>query len=126
MNKTDIASVLTDIATLLELKGENPFKTRAYLTGARVIEGLPEEEVARRAEAGTLDEVKGIGEALAQKITELKQTGRLEFYEKLKASVPAGIVELLSIPGLGAKKIRALQERLGVDSIAALRAAAHT
>jgi DNA polymerase (family 10) len=67
--------------------------------------------------------VKGLGEALAQKITELHRTGRLEFHEKLKASVPAGLVELLSIPGLGAKKVRVLQDRLGVDSIAKLRAA---
>lgn len=123
MTKTEISAVLSDIALLLELKGENPFKTRAYQSGARVIEGLAEEEIARRVAEGTLQEVKGIGEALAQKISELHQTGRLEFYEKLKASVPAGLVELLSIPGLGAKKIRALQDKLGVDSIAKLKAA---
>lgn len=123
MNKTEIAAVLTEIGTLLELKGENPFKVRAYQAGARVLEGLSEEEVARRVAEGTLEEVKGIGEALAQKIAELHRTGRLEFHEKLRASVPAGLVELLSIPGLGAKKVRALQEKLGVDSIAKLRAA---
>lgn len=123
MTKSEIAAVLTEIGTLLELKGENPFKIRAYQTGARALEGLSEEEIGRRAEAGTLDEVKGIGEALAEKITELHRTGRLEFYEKLKASVPAGLVEMISIPGLGAKKARALQEKLGVDSIAKLRAA---
>jgi DNA polymerase (family 10) len=123
MTKTEIAAVLTEIALLLELKGENPFKTRAYQTGARVIEGLAEEEIAQRVAEGTLQEVKGIGEALAQKISELHQTGRLGFLEKLKDSVPAGLVELLSIPGLGAKKIRALQDKLGVDSIAKLKAA---
>ena len=123
MNKTEIAAVLTEIGTLLELKGENPFKIRAYQSGARLLEGLAEDEIARRVEAGTLDEVKGIGEALAQKISELHTTGRLEFYEKLKASVPTGLVELLSIPGLGAKKIRALQDKLGVDSVAKLKAA---
>ncbi len=123
MNKTDIAAVLTDIGTLLELKGENPFKIRAYQAGARLLEGLGEDEIARRVEAGTLEEVKGIGEALAQKISELHRTGRLEFFEKLHASVPEGLVEMLSIPGLGAKKVRALQEKLGVDSIAKLRAA---
>ena len=115
--------MLTEIGTLLELKGENPFKIRAYQSGARLLEGLAEDEIARRVEAGTLDEVKGIGEALAQKISELHTTGRLEFYEKLKASVPTGLVELLSIPGLGAKKIRALQDKLGVDSVAKLKAA---
>jgi len=125
MNKTEIAAVLTDIGTLLELKGENPFKTRAYQSGARVLEGLAEEEIARRVGDGTLDEVKGIGEALAQKIGELHRTGRLEFFENLKASVPAGLVEMLSIPGLGAKKVRALQDKLGVDSIEKLKAACH-
>lgn len=123
MNKTEIAAVLTEIGTLLELKGENPFKIRAYQSGARLLEGLSEEEIAQRVEAGSLEEVKGIGEALAQKIAELHRTGRLEFYEKLQASVPAGLVEMLSIPGLGAKKVRALQDKLGVDSIAKLKAA---
>jgi DNA polymerase (family 10) len=123
MNKTEIAAVLNEIGTLLELKGENPFKIRAYQSGARLLEGLEEAEIDRRVEAGTLEEVKGIGEALAQKISELRRTGRLEFYEKLRASVPEGLVEMLSIPGLGAKKVRALQEKLGVDSIAKLRAA---
>lgn len=124
MNKSEIATVLTDIATLLELKGENPFKTRAYQSGARLIESLSEEEIEERVKAGTLDEVKGVGDALAQKISELRTTGRLEFYEKLKASIPAGLVELLQIPGVGPKKIRALNEKLGVDSIAKLQQAA--
>ena len=123
MNKTEIAAVLTDIGTLLELKGENPFKIRAYQSGSRLLESLGEEEIAQRVAAGTLEEVKGIGEALAQKISELHRTGRLEFYENLRTSVPAGLVEMLSIPGLGAKKVRALQEKLGVDSIARLKAA---
>lgn len=123
MNKTEIAAVLNDIGTLLELKGENPFKIRAYQAGARLLEGLSEDEIGLRVEAGTWEEVKGIGEALAQKISELHRTGRLEYYEKLRASVPEGLVEMLSIPGLGAKKVRALQDKLGVDSIAKLRAA---
>jgi len=124
VNKTEIASILTDIGTLLELKGENPFKIRAYQAGSRVIESLGEEEIARRVQEGTLDEVKGVGEALARKITELHTTGRLEFYEKLRESIPPGLVELLQIPGVGPKKIRALNDKLGVDSIAKLRQAA--
>lgn len=123
MNKAGIAAVLTDIATLLELKGENPFKVRAYVTGARVIEAMGEEEIAERIAAETLGEVKGLGEALVQKITELHRTGKLEFHEKLKASLPPGLVELLEIPGVGPKKIRALHDQLGVDSIAKLAAA---
>jgi DNA polymerase (family 10) len=123
VNKADIAAVLTEIGTLLELKGENPFKTRAYQTGARTIEGLSEDDLKTRVAAGTLGEVKGLGDALVQKITELHTTGKLEFFEKLKASVPAGLVEILSIPGMGPKKVRALQEKLGVDTIDKLRAA---
>ncbi|MBX3738824.1 MAG: DNA polymerase/3'-5' exonuclease PolX [Candidatus Didemnitutus sp.] len=122
MKKAEIAAVLNDIATLLELKGENPFKIRAYVGGARVIESLSEEEIAARVAAGTLDEVKGIGDALAQKVGELHATGKLEFYEKLKASLPPGLVELLEIPGVGPKKIKALHEQLGIDSIAKLEA----
>jgi DNA polymerase (family 10) len=123
VNKTEIAAVLTDIGTLLELKGENPFKIRAYQSGARLIETLSEEEIAQRVQAGTLEEVKGIGEALAQKITELHTTGQLAFYTKLKDSIPAGLVEIMSIPGVGPKKVRALQEKLGIDSIAKLQQA---
>lgn len=123
MNKSEIAAVLTEIGTLLELKGENPFKIRAYQAGARVVESLGEGELKQRIEAGTLEEVKGIGEALAQKITELHTTGRLEYFEKLTAAVPAGMVEILRIPGIGAKKARVLQEKLGIDTVARLRAA---
>jgi len=123
VTKTEIAAVLTDIATLLELKGENPFKIRAYQAGARVVESLPEAELSRRITAGTLEEVKGIGAALAQKITELHTTGRLGFHEELKASIPPGLVEILQIPGVGPKKIRALGEKLGIDSIAKLQQA---
>ncbi|MBA3848934.1 MAG: DNA polymerase/3'-5' exonuclease PolX [Opitutus sp.] len=123
MDKAGIAAVLNDIATLLELKGENPFKIRAYSNGARIIETLGEEEIDRRVREQSLEEVKGIGEALAQKIGELRTTGRLGFHEKLKASLPPGLVELLQIPGVGPKKIRVLHEQLGVDSIAKLRSA---
>ncbi len=123
MNKSEISAVLAEIGTLLELKGENPFKIRAYQSGARVLETLGEEEIARRVQAGTLQEVKGIGEALAQKITELHTTGKLGFYAKLKDSIPPGLVEILQIPGVGPKKIRALNERLGIDSIGKLQQA---
>lgn len=123
MNKSEIAAVLTDIGTLLELKGENPFKIRAYQSGARVVESLAESELNARITAGTLQEVKGIGEALTRKITELQTTGRLEFYDQLKGSLSPGLVELLQIPNIGPKKIRALNEKLGIDSIAKLQQA---
>jgi DNA polymerase (family 10) len=123
MTKNEIADILSEIATLLELKGENPFKVRAYQTGARALEAIEQAELARLVASGEIESVKGIGEALGQKITALHQTGKLEFYDKLKASVPAGLVEMLQIPGLGPKKIRALSDKLGVNDIAALTAA---
>ncbi len=123
MKKTEIAAVLTEIGTLMELKGENPFKIRAYLSGARIVESLPETELVERIGAETLQEVKGIGEALAQKITELHTTGKLEFLETLRASVPPGLMEIMSIPGVGPKKVKALHDQLGIDSVAALQAA---
>jgi DNA polymerase (family 10) len=116
MNKHAIAAILDDIGILLELKNENPFKVRAYHAGARALETL-EEDLDTVIAGGRLQGIKGIGEALAKKIMELHTTGRLEFHEKLKATVPRGLVEMLEIPGLGPKKARALHERLGIASI---------
>jgi len=120
MTKNEIADVLDEIGTLLELKGENPFKIRAYQTGARALEAIEEAELTRLIQAEELKTVKGIGDALSQKITELHTTGKLEFYEKLKATVEPGLLEMVEIPGLGPKKIRALRDKLGITSIAAL------
>jgi DNA polymerase (family 10) len=122
MDKERVAEILVEIGTLLELKGENPFKTRAYQNGARIIEGLSEPLQKLVAEE-RLGELKGIGDALQQKITELVTTGKLKYYEDLKASVPAGLVAMLDIPGLGPKKIIALNKHLGVDSVEKLEAA---
>jgi len=122
MDKDKVAEILVEIGTLLELKGENPFKTRAYANAARTLEGLAE-PLERLVAEKRLGEIKGIGEALEQKITELVETGRLKYYEDLKASLPPGMVEMLEISGLGPKKIQALNLKLGVDSIAKLEAA---
>jgi len=91
MDKSEIAGILDEIATLLELTGENPFKIRAYAAGARVLETLAEDLDALIA-TGKLDEVPGLGEALVEKITTLRKTGKLPFYEKLKASIPPGLL----------------------------------
>lgn len=123
MTKREIADILNEIALLLELKGENPFKIRAYQSGARAVEAIEEAELARLVESNELLSVKGIGDALAKKIGELYQTGRLEFFENLKASVEPGLVELLEIPSLGPKKIKVLFEKLGVTNIETLTAA---
>ena len=119
MNKHAIAGILNEIGVLLELKDENLFKVRAYHAGARALETLEEDLDAVIAE-GRLQGIKGIGEALAKKITELHATGRLEFFDQLKASVAPGLIELLEIPGLGAKKIKVLHEQLRIRSIADL------
>lgn len=123
MKKQEIAAILDRIGVLLDLKGENPFKVRAYQQGARALEAIEEDALGRLVSSGELGTVRGIGDALAKKIIELHATGRLGFYERLLQEVPPGLVEMLDIPGLGAKKIRALQARLGIESIAALRAA---
>jgi DNA polymerase (family 10) len=122
MDKAAIASVLEEIGTLLELKGENPFKVRAYHNGARVLSAL-EGDLGARIAAGTLGDVPGLGEALVEKISTLHGTGRLKFYDELKASIPPGLVEMLGVPGLGPKKIQALHDKLEVDSVAKLLAA---
>jgi DNA polymerase (family 10) len=122
MDKERVAEILVEIGTLLELKGENPFKTRAYANAARSIEGLSE-PLEKLVAEHRLGEIKGIGEGLQKKITELVTTGRLAYYEELKASVPAGLVAMLGIPGLGPKKVKALNEKLGLETIEQLEAA---
>ncbi|HEY5078428.1 MAG TPA: helix-hairpin-helix domain-containing protein, partial [Opitutaceae bacterium] len=123
MTKNEIADVLAEIGTLMELKGENPFKVRAYSAGARAIEALEKVEFEKLVAEGNLQSVKGIGEALASKIEELHSTGRLEFLDKLKASIEPGLVDMLRIPGLGPKKIAAMRKALGVTSIPELEKA---
>ena len=122
MDKDKVAEILVEIGTLLELKGENPFKTRAYANGARTIQGLTEPLATLVAEK-RLGEIKGIGEALEQKITELVETGKLKYYDALKASIAPGLIAMLEISGLGPKKIQAMNKALGVDSIEKLEAA---
>jgi DNA polymerase (family X) len=122
MDKDKVAEILVEIGVLLELKGENPFKTRAYANGARTIEGLSEPLAMLVAEK-RLGEIKGIGAALEQKITELVETGKLKYYDELKASIPPGLIAMLEISGLGPKKIQALNKKLGIDSLEKLEAA---
>ena len=122
MDKDQVAEILNEIGTLLELKGENPFKTRAYSNAARALENLAEPLDKVIAE-NRLAEVKGIGEGIQKKITELVTTGKLPYYEELKASVPSGLVAMLQIPGLGPKKVKAMNDELGIETIEQLEAA---
>ena len=122
MDKEQVAAILVEIGTLLDLKGENPFKTRAYQNAARTLEGLTE-PLGKLVAEERLGEIKGIGEALQKKITELVTTGRLTYYEELKASIPAGLTDMLQIPGLGPRKVRAMNDKLGIETIEQLEAA---
>jgi len=119
MDKKIVAEILEEIGTLLELKGENPFKSRAYFNAARAIESL-EQDLDMLVKSGELGKVKGIGQALNEKITELVTTGRLEYYEKLKSEFPSGLMDLLRVPGLGPKKVKVLHEKLGIANIGEL------
>lgn len=120
MTAETLADVLRNIATLLELKDENPFKVRAYRTGADTVESYPG-DILQLAKDNQLIGIKGIGDALRDKLHELASTGSLVFYEKLKAEFPAGISELFNITGLGPKKIALLYKTLGVGSLADLK-----
>lgn len=122
VTRESIADVLEEIALLLELKGENPFKVRAYRTGAEVVLAYSG-DFLERARQGELDGIKGIGDALAAKIHELASTGKLDYHRKLRGEFPETIFELFAIQGLGAKKIKALHEELGISSLADLRKA---
>lgn len=122
MDKDRVAEILAEIGVLLELKGENPFKTRAYQNAARTLEGLTEplDKLVAEKRLGTL---KGFGEALQEKITTLVTTGNLPYYDELKASVPAGLLSMLDLPGVGPKKVKALHDKLGIKSVEELEAA---
>lgn len=116
MDKKQVIEILEEIGTLLELKGENPFKTRAYENAARALRGVSE-DLNELVASNRLRGIKGIGEAISEKITTLVTTGTLKYYEELRRSFPPGIMELLRIPGLGPKKAKKLLDDLGVASI---------
>lgn len=122
LDKMRIAAILDEIGTFLELKGENPFRCQAYHNAARAIAQL-EGDLGEWIEQQRLTEIPGIGKDLAQKIETLYKTGRLEQYEELRREIPAGLLELLRVPGLGPKKAKALYDNLGIDSLSKLRQA---
>ena len=116
MDKKQVADILEEIGTLLELKGENPFKTRAYGNAARALRGLTE-DLHEVVVENRLREIKGVGEAISLKIAELVTTGRLKYYDDLRKSFPPGMMEMLRIPGFGPKKAKRLFEELHIASI---------
>ncbi|MBA3652514.1 MAG: DNA polymerase/3'-5' exonuclease PolX [Chthoniobacterales bacterium] len=125
MTKEEIASALEEIATLLELKAENPFKIRAYTNAARSIEAWGA-SLSDLQNQETLEKIPGVGKTLAAKIRELAITGELKFLVDLRAEFPLTILELFALPGLGAKKIKALYYKLHVSSLAELQCACAT
>lgn len=117
MKNSEVAKVFQDIADLLELKGENVFKIRAYQKAARAIEHHPRELEAMLDEGEDLQSIPGVGEAIAKKTAELIATGKLGYYENLKAEFPEGITNLLAIPGIGPKTANKLSSELGISSV---------
>jgi DNA polymerase (family 10) len=122
LEKAAVASILEEIASLLELKGENPFKSRAYQNAARVV-GALDGDLEERVRANRLVGTPGLGPSLVRDITELVTTGRLKAYDDLKAEIPAGLRAMLRIPGLGPKRIKQIHDALGVTTITELEQA---
>jgi len=113
-----VPQILEEIGTLLEIKGENPFKSRAYYNAAKTLSGIDDlDEVIKEKK---LKEIKGIGEAIAARIEEYTETGRMTYFEELKQAVPESLLELLQIPNLGPKKIKVLFEDLGISNVGEL------
>lgn len=124
MENAKIARIFNEVADLLDLRGENPFRIRSYRTAARTIEDLPENLAAELERGRDLTELPGIGKDLAGKIAEIARSGRLQLLDDLKKTLPPGLPELLRLEGLGPKKVRLLHEEAGIDSIDSLEQAA--
>lgn len=123
IKNVELADIFNNIAKILKIKDENKFKIRAYERVAAILENLPI-EIETLYRSGRLDEIPGVGPAIAQKIGELIETGRLEYYEKLKKTIPAGVLELLNVPEVGPRKAKLFYEELQIDSIDKLEEAA--
>ncbi len=119
MDKEELLKILKEISVLLELKDENPFKIRAYQNAARALESS-DIDFSRDLKAEDFKDIKGVGPHIAERIKELIDTGSLKVYEELKESIPPGLVEMLSIPTMGPKKIKYLYDNLGISDISQL------
>ena len=123
MDNAQIAQVFDDIAGLLELKGESAFLSRAYRQGAATLRDLPDPVAGMVRSGFDLQALPGVGKAISDKTRELVETGRLDYYERLKSEFPDGIVGLLRVHGLGPATVRRLWKELGVTTTAALEEA---
>jgi DNA polymerase (family 10) len=124
MDKKEIAAILEQMGTILELQGGNPFKSRAYHTASRAVEGLAD-DIRALVESGEILEVPGIGKSISVIIGDLVTKGRSHEYDEMRSSIPAGLLEMLAIPGVGPKKVKFLYDTLKISSLAALEQAAH-
>lgn len=122
MENKEVVEILEEIGVLLELKGENPFKCRAYANAGRIVAGL-NTDLETLVKTGQLAGIQGIGEGLSEKITELITRGRLPYYEELKKSVPPGVLEMLRVQGLGPKRVKILYDTLTIKSLRELETA---
>jgi DNA polymerase (family 10) len=122
MNKDQLSAALDEIGTLLELKGENKFKCIAFHNAARIVGALTA-DLPTLIETKELYNIKGIGKGLAEKIIEAVQTGKIEYHEELKRSLPAGLLDMMRLQGLGPKRIRILHDKLKISSIEQLKKA---
>ena len=119
MTKHEIARIFDEIGLLLELKGQSPFKSRAYHNAARTLENVTD-DISDLVATGRVRDLPGIGSALSGKLAELVSTGRLLFHDELKRGIPPRLLELATLPGLGPKKVMVLYEQLGVASLGEL------
>ena len=122
MKNKEVANIFNKVAALLEIKGDNPYRIRAYQKAAQTIEALTA-DVEELAKQGKLEKLPGIGPDLASKIKEILKTGTLPLYEELKKDVPLILLNFLEIPGLGPKKVKVLYEKLGITNIEELERA---
>src|SRR5258708_1644781 len=124
-SKCEIAAMFDQAADLLEIKGDNPFRTRAHHRAARVIERLPK-SIANLVQAGEdLSELPGIGKDLAGKVGAIVSSGRFDLLESLKRQLPGDLGEIAALPGLGPKRVKLLYDKLGIRSLPALPRALH-
>ena len=116
MKNTEIAEIFNNIADILEIKGDNPFRIRAYRKAAQNIENIVE-DLEKVANKNLLLQISGVGKDLAEKITEYISTGKMAFYEKLKKEVPKPVLDLMEIPGIGPKTAKLLFEKFKIKGI---------
>ena len=116
VHNADIADIFNQIADLLEIESANPFRIRAYRNAARLLQGMGQETSAYLKQGKDLTELPGIGKDLAAKIQEILDTGTCQALEKLRKQTPAGLTDLLHIPGLGPKRVHALYHELDVHT----------